>query len=53
MTFITGFFGMNFGWMVRGIDDFWTFAVYGVGTLLLSAIIIFLWFRRSGHIGTR
>src|SRR5262249_62004936 len=37
MTFITGFFGMNFGWMVRGIDDFWTFAVYGCGTLLLSA----------------
>ncbi len=53
MTFITGFFGMNFGWMVRGIDDFWTFAVYGVGTLVLSALIIFLWFRRSGHIGTR
>jgi magnesium transporter len=53
MTFITGFFGMNFGWMVRGIDDFWTFAVYGVGTLVLSATIIFLWFRRSGHIGTR
>jgi magnesium transporter len=52
MTFITGFFGMNFGWMVRGIDDFWTFAVYGCGTLLLSAVIIYLWFRRSGHIGT-
>jgi magnesium transporter len=53
MTFITGFFGMNFGWMIRGITDFWTFVVYGVGTLLLSAIIIYLWFRRSGHIGTR
>jgi magnesium transporter len=53
MTFITGFFGMNFGWMVRGITDFWTFAVYGVGTLVLSALIIFLWFRQSGHIGSR
>jgi magnesium transporter len=53
MTFITGFFGMNFGWMVRGIDDLWTFLVYGVGTLLVSALIIFVWFRRSGHIGTR
>ncbi len=53
MTFITGFFGMNFGWMVRGIDDLWTFLVYGVGTLVVSAVIIFLWFRRSGHIGTR
>jgi magnesium transporter len=52
MTFITGFFGMNFGWMVRGIDDLWTFLVYGVGTLVVSALIIFVWFRRSGHIGT-
>ena len=53
MTFITGFFGMNFGWMISGITDLWTFLVYGVGTLVLSSIIIFLWFRRSGHIGSR
>jgi len=53
MTFITGFFGMNFGWMVRGITDLWTFLVYGVGTLVLSAIVIYLWFRRGGHIGSR
>jgi magnesium transporter len=53
MTFITGFFGMNFGWMVRGITDLWTFVVYGVGTLVLSAIVIYLWFRRGGHIGSR
>jgi magnesium transporter len=52
MTFITGFFGMNFGWMVRGITDLWTFLVYGVGTLVLSAIMIYLWFRRGGHIGS-
>ena len=53
MTFITGFFGMNFGWMVRGITDLWTFLVYGVGTLVLSAIVIYLWFRRSGHMAPR
>lgn len=53
MTFITGFFGMNFGWMIRGITDLWTFLVYGVGTLALSAIVIFMWLRRGGHIGTR
>jgi hypothetical protein len=28
------------------------FAVYGVGSLLLSAIAIYLWFRRGGHIGS-
>ena len=52
LTFITGFFGMNFGWMVEHIDSFWMFAVYGVGSLLLSGMAIYLWFRRSGHIGT-
>jgi magnesium transporter len=53
LAFITGFFGMNFGWMVRGITDLWTFLVYGVGSLVFSAIVIYLWFRRSGKIGAR
>jgi magnesium transporter len=52
MSFITGFFGMNFGWMVGHITSFWVFAVYGVGSLTLSAVAIYLWFRRSGHIGS-
>ena len=51
MSFITGFFGMNFGWLVSDITGFWVFAVFGVGTLLVSAATIYLWFRRSGHIG--
>jgi magnesium transporter len=51
LAFITGFFGMNFGWMVRGITDLWTFLVYGIGTLVVSATVIYMWFRRSGKIG--
>jgi magnesium transporter len=51
LTFITGFFGMNFGWLIGHTRSFWVFAVYGVGSLLLSAVAIYLWFRRSGHIG--
>ncbi len=51
MSFITGFFGMNFGWLVGHITAFWVFAIYGVGSLALSAMIIYLWFRRGGHIG--
>ncbi len=50
LTFITGFFGMNFGWLIRHTTDFWVFAVYGVGSLLLSAIAIYLWFRRGGYL---
>ncbi len=53
MSFITGFFGMNFGWLVGHITAFWVFLVYGAGSLVLSAIVIYLWFRRGGHIGSR
>ena len=52
LSFITGFFGMNFGWMIGRITSFWVFAVYGLGSLLASSAVIYLWFRRSGHIGS-
>jgi magnesium transporter len=52
LTFITGFFGMNFAWMVGHITSLWVFLVYGVGSLAVSAVAIYLWFRRSGHIGS-
>ena len=51
LTFITGFFGMNFSWLINAINSFWIFAVYGVGSLVLSALVIYYWFRRSGDIG--
>jgi magnesium transporter len=40
LTFITGFFGQNFGWLVDHIDSFWEFAVIGVGSLAISAIVL-------------
>jgi magnesium transporter len=49
LTFITGFFGMNFGWLVGRISSLWVFLVYGVGTLVVSCIALFAWFRRSGY----
>jgi magnesium transporter len=36
LTFITGFFGMNFGWLTGHITSFWVFAVYGIGSLVAS-----------------
>ena len=50
LTFITGFFGMNFSWLINDINSFWIFLVYGVGSIVLSAIGIYYWFRRSGDI---
>ncbi len=52
LTFITGFFGMNFGWMVGHIDSFWVFVVLGVGSLVISCVGLWVWFRRTGMIGT-
>ncbi len=52
LSFITGFFGMNFAWLTGNITSFWVFAVYGVGSLLISCAALYLWFRRGGHIGS-
>jgi magnesium transporter len=51
LTFITGFFGMNFGWMVGHIDSFGVFVILGVGSLLVSCVGLWMWFRRTGMIG--
>ena len=32
LTFMTGFFGMNFGWLVNRIDTPAAFAIFGVGS---------------------
>jgi magnesium transporter len=52
LSFITGFFGMNFAWLTGHITSFWVFAVYGLGSLAISAAGIYLWFRHGGHIGS-
>jgi magnesium transporter len=51
LSFITGFFGMNFGWLTGHITSLWVFAVYGIGSLAASCAGLYVWFRRSGMIG--
>src|SRR6516225_7654399 len=46
LTFVTGFFGQNFGWLVRHIDGPAMFIVYGIGGLVLPLALLFLWLRR-------
>jgi magnesium transporter len=50
LTFVTGFFGQNFGMLVRHIDSAAAFWGYGVGSMALSALALFLWFKRSGFL---
>ena len=39
LTFVTGFFGMNFEWMVGEVDTALAFWVLGVGTILAAALV--------------
>jgi magnesium transporter len=46
LTFVTGFFGRNFGWLVRHIDSFAAFIIYGIGGLVLPLTLLLVWLRR-------
>ena len=47
LTFLTGFFGQNFSFLVQGITSTWSFFVFGLG-LLAASLLVFLWvFRRN------
>ena len=46
LTFVTGFFGMNFGWMVDRIDTAVAFVILGIGVPLLGVPLTLLLVRR-------
>jgi magnesium transporter len=49
LSFITGFFGMNFGYLVtHAITREWTFWVIGVGSMALTCLALVIYFRRKG-----
>jgi magnesium transporter len=54
LTFITGFFGMNFGYMTNNlIETRLSFVLFGVGLLIAATIVCIIYFRRRGWIGHR
>ncbi len=48
LSFITGFFGQNFGWMVEHVDSWQAFAVLGLGLEILAVIGLLALFRLRG-----
>jgi len=52
LTFITGFFGMNFGYLTNElIDTRLSFVVFGVLLLIAATLAFIIYFRRRGWIG--
>jgi magnesium transporter len=49
LSFITGFFGQNFGWLTGHIDHLWDFLVFGIGSLVASIAILWGYFKRRGY----
>jgi magnesium transporter len=52
LTIITGFFGMNFGWLVRHIDSFASFLVLGIGGMVVPVALIWTWLHRAGYLNS-
>src|SRR5438552_17365008 len=50
LTFITGFFGQNFAWLIGHISSWTAFIVYGLGGLVVPLALLSLWLRlRTPH----
>ena len=48
LSFLTGFFGQNFGWMVQRLTSLGVFLGLGIGTEVLAVVGLLLLFRRRG-----
>ena len=48
LTYITGFFGQNFGWMVNRITDGRQFWWLGIGAQVVTLAFLVLYFKRKG-----
>ena len=47
LTFVTGFFGQNFPWLVEHLDGFGRFVALGIGGLLLPLVVLWALLRRD------
>jgi magnesium transporter len=48
LTFVTGFFGQNFGWMVGHIKGSWAFFGLGIGAEIATVALLYTLFKKRG-----
>jgi magnesium transporter len=48
LAWVTGFFGQNFGWMVKHIGGWETFVAFGIGGELAALAVLLGYFKRRG-----
>ena len=51
LSFLTGFFGQNFAWLVVRLGSLGAFLALGVGTEVLAVVALLTMFRRRGWMG--
>ena len=53
VTALSGFFGMNFNWMIGHIEGGGAFLAFGIGLPIVSVLLSLAWFRHRGLIQFR
>jgi len=53
LTFLVGFFGQNFKWMVDHVDTLGDFLIWGIGGTAVCVVLTFVIFRRAGVLEDR
>jgi magnesium transporter len=48
LSFLTGFFGQNFGWLVSELGSPWIFVVVGLGSEAIAVVLLLHMFRKRG-----
>ena len=51
LSYLTGFFGQNFAFLVRNVMSTGSFLVFGIGLEVAAALVLLYFFRRRGWLG--
>jgi magnesium transporter len=50
LSFVVGFFGQNFKWLVVNVQSPGAFFGLGIGSLVASVVALWIWFRRNDYL---